>query len=245
MKTLKVYSKQKNTKRVLSILSLFLLFSTFQSCYVMKKSDQFFGIETSTNNTLYLIDISGSMEGIDEGSIKDQVMREAGNKAGNVVSNAIGGKIGSILGKQVTKQATKLGAVKRKLIPAIKGLPDGKKFAVFAYNNDVTKQTVDLRIASNMSRTSANIFVENLKAGGGTDTAEGLVEALSTPGVQEIVLMSDGLPNGGPQAVLEEVRKINTKNIIIHTIAFGEDADHNFMRTLAQENNGTFITSKM
>ncbi len=232
-------------KKAISILSLCLVFSTFQSCYVMQKSNEFFGIETSTRNTLYLIDISGSMEGIDEGSIKDQVMREAGNKAGSAVSNAIGGKIGSILGKQVTKQATKLGAVKRKLIPAIKGLPDSKKFAVFAYNNDVTKQSVELRIASNMSRTSANIFVENLKAGGGTNTSLGLAEALSLPGVQEIVLMSDGLPNGGPAAVLEEIRQINTNNVIIHTIAFGEDADHNFMRTLAQEHNGTFITSKM
>jgi len=232
-------------KKVKLLLSICTVFMMFQSCYVMKKSDQFFGIETSTKNTLYLIDISGSMEGIDEGSIKDQVMREASNKAGNVVGNAIGGKIGNILGKQVTKQATKLGAVKRKLIPAIKGLPDGKKFTVFAYNNDVTKQSIELRVASNMSRTSANIFVENLKAGGGTNTAKGLIEAISTPGVQEIVLMSDGLPNGGPEAVLEEIRKTNTNNVIIHTIAFGEDADHNFMRTLAQENNGTFITSKM
>ncbi len=232
-------------KKVISLLSLFVMLSMFQSCYVMKKSDEFFGIETSTRNTLYLIDISGSMEGIDEGSIKDQVMREAGNKAGNVVSNAIGGKIGSILGRQVTKQATKLGAVKRKLIPAIKGLPDGKKFVVFAYNDDVKKQSIELRIANNMARTSSSIFVENLKAGGGTQTSLGLVEALSTPGVQEIVLMSDGLPNGGPAAVLEEIRNVNTNGIIIHTIAFGEDADHNFMRTLAQENNGTFITSKM
>ncbi len=232
-------------KKVKSILSLLLLLTMFQSCYVMKKSDQFFGIDTSNQNTLYLIDISGSMEGIDEGSVKDQVMREAGNKAGNVVSKTIGGKIGNILGKQVTKQATKLGAVKRKLIPAIKGLPDGKKFVVFAYNNSVTKQSAELRIATNTSRTSSNIFVENLKAGGGTNTLNGLLEALSTDGVEEIVLMSDGLPNGGPQAVLEEIRKVNTKGIIIHTIAFGEDADHNFMRTLAQENKGTFITSKM
>jgi len=232
-------------KKIISIVSLCFLLTTFQSCYVLKKSDQFFGIEISTNNTLYLIDISGSMEGIDEGSIKDQVMRQAGNKAGKVVRNTVGGKIGDILGKQVTKQATKLGAVKRKLIPAIKGLPDGKNFAVFAYNNDVTKQTAELRIASNISRTSANIFVENLKAAGGTNTALGLIEALSTPGVQEIVLMSDGLPNGGPEAVLEEVRRVNTNNVIIHTIAFGEDADHNFMRTLAQENNGKFITSKI
>ena len=57
--------------------------------------------------------------------------------------------------------------------------------------------------------------------------------------------MSDGLPNGGPDAVLQEIRKVNTNNIIIHTIAFGEDADLDFMRTLAQENNGTFITSKI
>lgn len=232
-------------KKILLKLSVFTMIITLQSCYVMKKSNEFFGIETSTKNTLYLIDISGSMEGIDEGSVKDQVMREVGNKAGNQVSKAIGGKIGNLLGKQVTKQATKLGAVKRKLIPAIKGLPDGKKFAVFAYEDQVKANSREFVQANNISRTSANVFVENLKAGGGTDTLEGLKESLSVEGVQEIVLMSDGLPNGGPNRVLEEIKKINVNNVIIHTIAFGEDADHDFMRTLAQENGGTFITSKM
>ncbi|APU09355.1 von Willebrand factor type A [Cellulophaga geojensis KL-A] len=233
------------TKRTLTVITLITICTLLQSCYVAKKSDDFFGIETSTKNTLYLIDVSGSMEGIDEGSVKDQVVREVGNKAGNQVSKAIGGKIGSILGKQVTKEATKLGAVKRKLIPAIKGLPDGKKFLVFSFNNNVTKQATEFRVASNTTRTSSNIFVQNLKASGGTNTLEGLLEALSTADVQEIVLMSDGLPNSGPKAVLEEIKKVNTSNIIIHTIAFGEDADLDFMRTLAQENNGTFITSKM
>lgn len=233
------------TKRTLTVITLITICTLIQSCYVAKKSDDFFGIETSTKNTLYLIDVSGSMEGIDEGSVKDQVVREVGNKAGNQVSKAIGGKIGSILGKQVTKEATKLGAVKRKLIPAIKGLPDGKKFLVFSFNNNVTKQATDFRVASNTTRTSSNIFVQNLKASGGTNTLEGLLEALSTADVQEIVLMSDGLPNSGPKAVLEEIKKVNTSNIIIHTIAFGEDADLDFMRTLAQENNGTYITSKM
>ena len=233
------------TKRTLAILTLIVTCTALQSCYVAKKSNEFFGIETSTKNTLYLIDVSGSMEGIDEGSIKDQVMREAGNTAGNQVSKVIGGKIGSILGKQVTKEATKLGAVKRKLIPALKGLPDGKKFLVYSFNNDVTKQATEFSVANNTTRTSANIFVQNLKASGGTNTLEALLEALATTDVQEIVLMSDGLPNSGPEAVLEEIRKTNTNNIIIHTIAFGEDADLDFMRTLAQENNGTFITSKM
>lgn len=233
------------TKRILTVITLITICTLIQSCYVAKKSDDFFGIETSTKNTLYLIDVSGSMEGIDEGSVKDQVVREVGNKAGNQVSKAIGGKIGSILGKQVTKEATKLGAVKRKLIPAIKGLPDGKKFLVFSFNNNVTKQATEFRVASNTTRTSSNIFVQNLKASGGTNTLEGLLEALSTADVQEIVLMSDGLPNSGPKAVLEEIKKVNTSNIIIHTIAFGEDADLDFMRTLAQENNGTYITSKM
>ena len=232
-------------RKVVVIILIFFSFSLFQSCYVTKRSDQFFGIKTSMKNTVYLIDISGSMEGIDEGSIKDQVMREAGNKAGNVVSNAIGGKIGNLLGKQVKKQATKLGSAKRKLIPTIKGLPDGKKFTVYAYENKVKKQSNDLSIANNTSRTSANIFIENLRASGGTNTALGLKEALAVPGVQEIILMSDGLPNGGPKKVLEEIKAINTNNVVIHTIAFGEDADHNFMRTLAQEHGGVFITSKI
>ena len=224
---------------------MLITMGTLQSCYVMKKSDDFYEIETSNLNTLYLIDVSGSMEGIDEGSVQDQVMREVGDTAGNQVSKVIGGKVGNLLGKQVSKEATKLGAVKRKLIPAIKGLPDGKKFLVYTFSNDVTKQAKEFKVADNMSRTSSNVFVKNLKAKGGTDTLQGLIEALATNEVQEIVLMSDGLPNGGPTVVLDEVRKANTNHIIIHTIAFGEDADLDFMRTLAQENNGTFVTSKM
>lgn len=232
-------------KKTITVFALIAICSLMQSCYVMKKSDDFYKIETSTLNTLYLIDISGSMEGIDEGSIKDQVMREVGDTAGNQVTKIIGGKFGSLLGKQVANEATKLGAVKRNLIPAIKGLPDGKKFIIFTFNNDVTKQSTEFKVADNVSRTSSNVFVKNLKAGGGTNTLEGLLEALSMHDVQEIVLMSDGLPNGGPKVVLDEIRKVNTNNIIIHTIAFGDDADLDFMKTLAEENNGKFITSKI
>jgi len=231
--------------KTLAILIAISSFTLLQSCYVAQKNDDFFGIETSNMNTLYLIDTSGSMEGIDEGSVKDQVMREAGNTAGNKVSEMVGGKIGSILGKQVTKEATKLGAVKRKLIPAIKGLPDGKKFVVYTFNNTVTKQATDFREANNTTRTSSNIYIQNLKAEGGTNTLEGLLEALTLQDVQEIVLMSDGLPNDNPQDILDEIKQINTNNVIIHAIAFGDDADHDFMSKLAEQNNGKFITSKM
>jgi len=233
-------------QKTFTVLILITSFTLLQSCYVTKKTSDFFGIETSNLNTLYLIDISGSMEGIDEGSVKNQVMREAGNTAGNKVSDAIGGKIGSILGKQVTKEATKLGAVKRKLIPAIKGLTDGKKFVIYTFNDNVTKQAEEFIEANNTTRTSSNIFVQNLKATGGTNTLEGLLEALSSiKEIQEIVLMSDGLPNSDPQAILDEIREVNTNDVIIHTIAFGEDADLDFMKKLAEENNGKFITSKM
>ncbi|MBF8150025.1 VWA domain-containing protein [Winogradskyella sp. F6397] len=232
-------------KTITKAVTLITLCVLLHSCYAVKTSDEFYDIKTSELNTLYLIDISGSMEGIDEGSVEDQVMREVGNTAGNKVSKAIGGKIGGILGKQVTKEATKLGAVKRNLIPAIKGLPDGKKFLVFAFNNSVTKQSNTFKVADNMARTSANLFVKNLTAQGGTDTLEGLLQAIATEDVQEIVLMSDGLPNDNPNTVIEEVKKRNTNDVIIHTIAFGEDADLNFMQTLAEDNNGTFITSKM
>ena len=232
-------------KTITKAVTLITLCVLLHSCYAVKTSDEFYDIKTSELNTLYLIDISGSMEGIDEGSVEDQVMREVGNTAGNKVSKAIGGKIGGILGKQVTKEATKLGAVKRNLIPAIKGLPDGKKFLIFAFNNSVTKQSNTFKVADNMARTSANLFVKNLTAQGGTDTLQGLLQAIATEDVQEIVLMSDGLPNDNPNTVIEEVKKRNTNDVIIHTIAFGEDADLNFMQTLAEDNNGTFITSKM
>lgn len=232
-------------KQKLTFLCVITICTLFNSCYVLQKSDDFFGIETSQLNTLYLIDISGSMAGVDEGSIKDKMIGEVGKKAGNTVSGVIGGKVGSVLGKQIKKESTKLGAVKRILIPTIKGLPDNKKFAVFAFESDVRKESRNFKIASNTARTTSSLFVTNLKAGGGTNTLKGLQQALSTNEVQEIILMSDGLPNGGPSKVLTEIRKINTKNIIIHTIAFGDDADINFMQTLAQENNGQFIISQM
>ncbi len=227
---------------MVTLLGIFLI---FQSCHVLKRSDDFYGIQKSVNNTVYLIDISGSMEGVDEGNIKDQVMREVGNQTGRVVEKTVGGKLGSILGRQTAKQATKLGAVKRNLIPAIKGLPDGKLFTVFAFENDVKAHTSKFVVASNITRTSANLFVESLKAGGGTDTLEGLKRSLATPGIQEIILMSDGLPNDDPQTVLDEVERLNSNNVVINTIAFGEDADHDFMRKLAEQNGGQFVTSKM
>ncbi|XP_049780569.1 inter-alpha-trypsin inhibitor heavy chain H4-like [Schistocerca cancellata] len=94
---------------------------------------------------------------------------------------------------------------------------------------------------------SAKNFVRGLQAGGGTAMHDGLDTALrvSKAGVPRpdaplvMVLLTDGLPNGGPEAILQDFTAANMeRGAALFTLAFGEDADFGFLRKLALRNGG-------
>src|SRR3954466_11025562 len=101
-----------------------LLLGTTSGCYLFQSSETFYGLKTSGQKVVFVIDISGSMEGKNEGTIQDRVTGMAVQTGGNAIGSAIGGTVGAFVGQQSASEVTKLGGAKRELIPAIQGLPE-------------------------------------------------------------------------------------------------------------------------
>ncbi len=217
------------------------------ACYMVKKSDSYYGIKTgNSKHVVYLIDISGSMEGKAETDLKGNIISTAGNKFGTKVGNAVGGLAGQVIKRQTNNQLTKLGKAKKELIPSIKGLPEDTYFSIFIFENNVKKWQKSLVPATSANKTKAVIYIEKLKSGGGTNIYESLEDAFAIPNIETVFLLSDGEPSAGKitstSKIVEEVSAWNAnKKITIHTIGLGEDCDKTFMKELATKNNGNFI----
>ncbi|XP_047104795.1 inter-alpha-trypsin inhibitor heavy chain H4-like [Schistocerca piceifrons] len=100
--------------------------------------------------------------------------------------------------------------------------------------------------------TPANVarakeFVSGLGAGGGTAMHAALDIALRVSKAARsrqdmplvMVLLTDGLPNGAPEEILQDYTAANVeRGAALFTLAFGEDADFTFLRRLALRNGG-------
>ncbi|XP_049860380.1 inter-alpha-trypsin inhibitor heavy chain H4-like isoform X2 [Schistocerca gregaria] len=93
----------------------------------------------------------------------------------------------------------------------------------------------------------AKDFVRSLYALGGTAMYEALDRALRVsrsrvprPDASLVmVLLTDGLPDGGSDAILQDFTAGNVeREVTLFTLAFGEDADFGFLRKLALRNGG-------
>ncbi len=250
-------------KKIVGISLLFLLGVTIlQSCYSVKKSEDYYGIKTSDiGKVVFVLDISGSMENIAERDVKGELINTATNvaadAAGSAVSHAIGGEAGqlagSLLSKKTKKSLTKLQKARKKLIPAIKGLPESTLFNVIVFENGVRVWRKTMQPATDANKLQAQAYIESLKAGGGTNIYEAMEKAFEFAGpgatdetkpldVESIFLLSDGEPSAGPVTSTEAVRKWNPlKRVKVHTIGLGDDCDEAFMRGLAADNGGVYI----
>ncbi|MCD6367421.1 MAG: VWA domain-containing protein, partial [Bacteroidales bacterium] len=243
---------------------LFLII--LQGCYSLKKSKDYYGIQTQDlKKIVFILDISGSMEGQAETNLKGEVVSKAthyaAEKAGSVVSNEIGGEVGnmagSLLKKKVEKSLTKLQKARKELIPAIKGLPEDALFDIIIFENTVKVWRTGMVEASKSNKRAAQTYLETLKSGGGTNIYDAMGKAFEMAGtnvsdsmkpinVETVFLLSDGAPSSGsvtsPDGIREAVKKWNSYHrITIHTIGLGKDCDENFMKGLATDNNGIYI----
>ena len=216
---------------------------TVHGCYLFQSSESYYGIQTAGKGVVFLLDVSGSMEGKNEGSLTDQATGAAVEAGGDAVGGAIGGGLGGIVSSQTKAEATKLGGAKRELIPAIKGLSDSSSFTVLTFGDGVGGWKTSLVSASDVNKTAAIAWLKNLSSSGSTPAMQGLEEAFSVPGKEVVFFVSDGQPtDASSNDILTRVASLNqSKNIIIHTIGLGGDQDENFLRSLAEQNGGTYV----
>ena len=229
-------------------LSLFLFVSVIlTSCYMVKKSESYYGIETgASKKVVYVLDISGSMEGKAETDLQGNIISTAGSKVGNAVGNKVGGTVGNIISKQTNNQLTKLGKAKKELMPSIRGLSEDTYFTIIVFENSVKKLNKQLVQANATNKNLAIAYLEKLSSGGGTNISDALEESFGFQDVETIFLLSDGEPTAGkitnPDGIVSKAKEWNSsQKVIIHTIGLGEDCDKEFMKKLANENGGQFI----
>jgi uncharacterized protein YegL len=227
-------------------LSLLLALGlSLSGCYAVSNASDYYGIDTKVAgmNAVFLVDVSGSMEGKQEGTVADQVRGEAASRAGRTVERAIGGRVGRALGGQVRGEATKLGGAKRELIPVIRGLDASSRFTVLTFGDNTRLWRDELVEASAANKNLATAHVNGLDANGGTPILGAIERAFQVRGATTLFLMTDGEPtDASADRILERTRQLNaSRRMVIHTVGLGADQNEDFLRTLAEQNGGTFV----
>jgi len=230
----------------LGLLSVALVSASLGGCYAFQASSDYYGLQTANENVVFLVDVSGSMEGKQEGSLQDQATVVLATEAGNKLRSSIGGELGSILSNQLVKQATKLGAAKRELIPTIRGLNEGQHFSIVTFGNSAESWYQQVTPATQATKNSAMLRVQQLSAEGGTSMLNALERAFQYRGATTIFLMTDGKPTDSSAArILQRVGELNRSGAVkVNTIGLGPDQDAAFLAALAQQNNGQYINRR-
>lgn len=223
-------------------LFLIALLCTF-SCSSFFKKDTYYGIDTSNKRIVFVVDVSGSMDGNNEGNISDKLRAQAMGTIGSAIGNRIGGTFGSAVSSGVQSESTKLASAKRELKPAIMGLKDTSSFTVIVFSDNIRSWKAEVQKATDSSKALGYTFVSSLKTEGGTNALAGLKKAFSIKGVDTIFFLSDGQPSdASPDEILANIEKLNkNKKVTVHTIGLGDDKDEDFLKALAEQNGGNYI----
>ena len=229
------------TSRHLALLAVCCV-AALLGCSTVGTSTDYYGVPTAGKHIVFVIDVSGSMEGKNEGNLTDKLRAQAAEKAGQEAGSAIGGKLGGMLSKGVQRESTKLASVKRELGPAIRGLDETTKFTIVLFSDSASYWKDDLVKATSDNKAEATVFVERLESSGGTAALEGLRAAFDVEEADTVFFLSDGYPSdASSDEILKQMRTMNADgDMTVHSIGVGDNKDEQFMQDLAEENGGRY-----
>ena len=112
---------------------------------------------------------------------------------------------------------------------ALAGLRPDETFDIIAFNNEVHPFDTDLEPATPSMIHQASVFLDTLQVNDGTYTQAAMKAALSIPGVNEVVLLTDGVPGMGitdTDSLTEYIRHVNINHARISCVGMvGTDQD--------------------
>lgn len=138
---------------------------------------------------------------------------------------------------------------KLQLRNAYQKLQPSESFNLIVYAENIQTWKAEIVPATSANIQSANQWVEQLQSGGATNLYGALKTTFATAKSNRpeiIYFLSDGLPTYGevqhPLQILSEVQSWNKSlNIVLCVIGLGPHQDHEFLGTLAQQNNGQYF----
>lgn len=133
--------------------------------------------------------------------------------------------------------------VKAEIRRSLHRLPSNCLINIVTFNSTVSQWQPRGVACSAANIADACTWLDACKVGGSTRTLEALKLAFEDPNVSEVCLLTDGLPDSGPDAVLDGVESLNANfSILIHTILFATYNSHasDYLTSLASANRGTY-----
>ncbi|MEE2858077.1 MAG: VWA domain-containing protein [Planctomycetota bacterium] len=211
---------------------------------VRRDPPAFFGMEVAAKNVLFLLDVSGSMEVIDD--LPENPGDAAGGGGGTGVNNPDGSPKPTPA-QQESRQ--RIRRVQNELIRTIEKLPDDVRFNIITFNHEIHAMSKNLVVASSRRKKEAIQYVRKFDAQGETWTDHALRKAFGSANLKAIFLLSDGAPRRDNKLldtvpILRWVREANRfRRIRVNTIGFEQAGRklRTFMRSLAIQNNGQYI----
>jgi uncharacterized protein YegL len=210
-------------------------------------AQSYYGIVVPNAPVIFLLDVSGSMEELDEGRGGNATTR--GRAIGEVqrgVGRILGNRAGRVVGTRLRREATDLGAATRELTEAILTLRSGTPFTIITFGGSVSEWREGFVRTNSTTRILATTHVQRLSAGGGTPMLQALRRAFARRDVQTIFLVSDGAPTDASAGeVIRVIQALNSRRLVaVHTIGVGADQQSELLCQLAQENHGVYVTAR-
>jgi hypothetical protein len=133
---------------------------------------------------------------------------------------------------------------------AMRGLRPGETFNIVAFSGGSVLFDPDMAEATPWMVQRASIFLDTLKIGGGTNLGDAVARALMLRDVNEVVVMTDGVPTAGEldfRRLAQVIRQFNTRHARISTVGMvgrnPDNTDNSFeaaglLREIADDSGG-------
>lgn len=197
----------------------------------------FFGVPLDgADDVVFVLDRSGSMGLVSAGVAGGAVGMSKGEAAvaslaGSLANHAAGNPL-----------PNKLEAAQDELVRTLYAMPDGTRFGVIFFDDEINALSPEMWILTPESRARAEAFVRAIEPGGSTAAVPAMSLAYRM-GARRIVLLSDGLANNGGNGgdLLREARAAMELGLRIDTVGLGLDQDDDLLQTLAIESGGMAV----
>ncbi|XP_048462661.1 inter-alpha-trypsin inhibitor heavy chain H3-like [Rhincodon typus] len=148
---------------------------------------------------------------------------------------------------------TKMSQTNEALLKILDDMGTEDHFAIIPFDSSSEIWKNAIHQATPSTRTEAKMFVQNIRARGGTNINDPMLKAVSLlnkahqdkllpeRSVSMIILLTDGDPNEGvsnPTTIQQNVKSAINGRYNVYCLGFGFDVKYSFLEKMALENNG-------